>query len=207
MSPTMSASADSALVARVRDGDADAFGELWVLHSPSAHAFAASMTSQFDAADLVSEAFTRIWALLLKGKGPTTGFRRYLFRCVRNIAIDWARRDRHLTSPHELEEIDDGRFSEAAVNALETSLTGDLFSSLPFHFQQALWYSVIERLSPREFAPLLGMSANTAAQLACRAREAFRQAWFAAQLHAHPDGTHPRSREQRAGAVPETVSA
>ena len=168
---------DAVLSSRVRAGDMAAFGELWARHSATGRRFAVGLTTRFDADDLVSEAFSRILVQLTEGKGPRDGFCRYLFRSIHRIAIDWSRRERHLDDEEAPEAADTHCAEALSLAAEERSLTGRAFRSLPTRWQEALWYSEVESLKPSEFAPLLNMSVNAAAQLACRARAGLREAF------------------------------
>lgn len=154
-----------------------AFAELWTRHSATGRRFAVSLTSQFDADDLVAEAFTRILAQLKGGKGPRDGFCRYLFRSIHRIAIDWSRREKHLDDEAAPEAADPHCAEVISLAAEERSLSGRAFRSLPTRWQEVLWYSEVESMKPSEFAPLLNMSVNAAAQLACRARAGLREAF------------------------------
>ena len=79
---------DERLIARSRRRDRAAYAELWRRHQPSALAAARRFT-WIDADDLVAEAFTRIYACLLEGRGPRGPFRPYLYTTVRNLAARW----------------------------------------------------------------------------------------------------------------------
>lgn len=168
---------DAVLSSRVRAGDIAAFGELWTRHSATGRRFAVALTSQFDADDLVAEAFSRILVQLKEGKGPRDGFCRYLFRSIHRIAIDWSRRERHLDDEEAPEAADTHCAEALSLAAEQRSLTGRAFRSLPTRWQEVLWYSEVESMKPSEFAPLLNMSVNAAAQLACRARAGLRAAF------------------------------
>src|SRR3546814_2458099 len=60
-------------------------------HYVSGVSVARSITSTFDADDLVQEAFSRIFQSVRRGGGPTGSFRAYLFTSIRNTAADWGR--------------------------------------------------------------------------------------------------------------------
>ncbi|GAA1810274.1 sigma-70 family RNA polymerase sigma factor [Agromyces neolithicus] len=173
--------ADAALIERTRQGESSAFAQLWQRHSASGRTVARSYSS-LDPDDLVSESFTRIYDAILAGKGPTTAFRPYLFTTIRNTAASWGRA-RHETNLETLESFEDPDTSEAAtLEALDRSTTAQAFRSLPSRWQEVLWYSEVEGMSPQQIAPLVGMSANSTAALAYRAREGLRQAWIRAHL-------------------------
>jgi hypothetical protein len=55
------------------------------------------------------------------------------------------------------------------------------FASLPERWQAVLWHTEIEGARPADVAPLLGLTANSVAALAYRAREGLRQAYL--QMH------------------------
>lgn len=174
-------SADAALIERTRQGDRSAYAELWERHSASARTVARSYSS-LDPDDLVAESFTKIYSKILAGGGPTGAFRPYLFTTIRNTAAGWGRA-RHETTLDTLESFEDPASSESAtLEALDRGATAQAFRSLPTRWQEVLWYSEVENMTPQQIAPLLGMSANSAAALAYRAREGLRQAWIRVHL-------------------------
>ncbi|MDQ0893130.1 sigma-70 family RNA polymerase sigma factor [Agromyces ramosus] len=174
-------SADTALIERTRRGDRSAYGELWQRHAASARTVARSYSS-LDPDDLVAESFTRIYDAILAGGGPTGAFRPYLFTTIRNTASSWGRARRE-TNLETLESFEDPATSEAAsLEALDRSTTAQAFRSLPTRWQEVLWYAEVEGMTPQQLAPLVGMSANSTAALAYRAREGLRQAWIQAHL-------------------------
>lgn len=181
---TFERTADDELIARAREGDSGAFGQLWVRHAPAAHAVSRSFTS-LDADDVVAEAFARILAAIKKGSGPTTAFRPYLLTTVRNVAREWGTRAQRVVDTTGLdEEAQDGApdAAESALAAMEASETAKVFLNLPVRWQEALWYSEIDGLKPRQFAPLMGIAPNAASALVLRARRGFRDAWITTQL-------------------------
>lgn len=198
--PPVTEQPDSALVELTRGGNAEAFAELWRRHSRAARAVARSQTSTFDADDLISEAYVKIYQAIAAGGGPTAAFRPYLFTTVRNLAASWGR-SRHETAYDEMEAVEDPAFSEAAtMEALDRSLTAKAFHSLPTRWQEVLWYCEVESLTPQQVAPLFGMTPNAVAALAYRAREGLRQAWIQAHLASLPEGSECRWTTERLGS-------
>jgi|GEM_PF-572036 len=191
---------DADLVLRTRSGDAGAYAELWRRHYASGIAVARSITSTFDADDLVQEAFARIYQAIQKGGGPTGSFRAYLFTSIRNTAAGWGRARREAPID-ELDTVADPSSTDQAANdALDRSLSAQAFRSLPSRWQEVLWYSEIEQMKPAEIAPLLGMSAGATAQLAFRAREGLREAWIRAHLSTAEAGSVCEWTIERLGA-------
>lgn len=186
---TTETSSDVDLVTAARDGDNDAMAELWRRHSGAGMAMAGSITNRYEPEDLVSEAFMRIFALIRRGKGPEAAFRSYLYRSIRNVSIEWSRKIAPLPLD-TMEEFADVTFSEeSTLAALDRSLTVTAFRTLPARWQEALWYTEIEQLAPREIAPILGMSAAGVSALTYRAREGLRQAWIQAHIASVQDDT------------------
>jgi RNA polymerase sigma factor (sigma-70 family) len=178
----LASASDADLLELSKQGSSAAFGELWARHAAAGRTVARSFTSSLDPDDLVAEAFTKIFQLLLKGKGPTGAFRPYLFTAIRNTAASWGRARRE-TSIDTLESFEDPASSEeSSLAALDNGLTASAFRALPTRWQEVLWYSEVESMTPAQIAPLLGMSANSVAALSYRAREGLRQAWIGAHL-------------------------
>ncbi|EPD86827.1 sigma-70 family RNA polymerase sigma factor, partial [Microbacterium sp. oral taxon 186 str. F0373] len=191
---------DADLVLRTRAGDRQAFAELWRRHYRSGLTVASSITSTFDADDLVQEAYARIYQAIAKGGGPTGSFRAYLFTSIRNTAAGWGRARRE-TAIDELEALPDpDADAHATDEALDRSLTHRAFRSLPTRWQEVLWYTEIEQMKPAEIAPLLGMKSTAVAQLAFRAREGLREAWIQAHLQTVADGSDCQWTIERLGA-------
>lgn len=197
MSPVRTADAD--LVEATRRGDRDAYAELWRRHAPSARTVAVSHSS-LDADDLVAEAFTKVFDAIRAGGGPRGAFRPYLFTTIRNTAASWGRAKRE-TALDTLDQVEDPSTSEsAALESLDRSTTAQAFRALPTRWQEVLWYSEVERMSPAQVAPLIGMSANATAALAYRAREGLRQEWIRAHLRNAADEPECRWTIDRLGA-------
>src|SRR3954471_7662348 len=180
--------ADADLVIRAAAGGTDAFGELYRRHVDAAWRVAHAVTGNAeDAADAVSEAFTRVFRALPEGRlVDGNRFRPYLLAATRNAAIDVLRRSGKArpsgTEEHLEEESGRSGPSEAMVDAIDRSLVAAAFRSLPERWRSVLWLTEVEGLAPSEAAPLLGVSANGAAQLAVRARAGLRQRFLQAHL-------------------------
>lgn len=191
---------DVELLERARAGDTEAYGELWRRHQPAARRAAAAVTTRYEPDDLVVEAFMRIYDLIRRGKGPETGFRSYLFRSIRNISIDWARSAAPV-SLDDADKLEDPSFSEESTSAaLDRALTVQAFTSLPARWQEVLWYSEVEQLSPQRIAPILGMKPSAVSTLAHRAREGLRVAWIQAHIASVPAGSEHAWVLERLGA-------
>jgi RNA polymerase sigma factor (sigma-70 family) len=183
---------DERLLESARDGDDSAFAELWTRHSPAALRAATQFRYGGEPDDLVAEAYVRIFEAVRQGKGPRGAFRPYLLVTVRNLATRIAQSSRE-DATDDLEALERAEFpADPAVAALDRSLTVRAFRSLPERWQTVLWYTAVEGMSPREASTLLGLSPNSTAALAHRAREGLRQAWI--QAHVNDDSSSPECR-------------
>lgn len=172
---------DEELVQSTRSGDRGAYAQLWHRHARAGHRAARQFT-WLDADDLVSEAFVRIYRVILAGGGPRGAFRPYLYTVIRNLARSWgtARHEIAVDDPAEFEHVDEA--DDPATAALDRTLTVQAFRTLPPRWQAVLWYTEVEGLDPHEVAPLMGLSPNGVAALSYRAREGLRRAWLQAHI-------------------------
>jgi len=172
---------DAELIESARSGDTSAFGELWLRHYRPAARVARQFTS-IDADDLVSEAYARIFQRVLAGGGPTGAFRPYLYTTIRNLASTWGAASRDI-QVDMIEDFEDERIpDDPAAWALDRTLTASAFRGLPERWQTVVWYTEVEGMDPHEVAPIMGITANSVAALAYRAREGLRKAWLQAHI-------------------------
>ena len=171
---------DEELSERARSGDLSAFGVLWQRHSRAGLAAARQFSAIADPDDIVSEAYLRIFRATTRGGGPHEAFRPYLYRTIRNIALEWRKR----TSSVPLEFADEvpADAPDPETAAIESTITARAFRTLPERWQTVLWYTEVEGMQPAEAAPFLGLSAGSTAALAYRAREGFKKAWLQAHV-------------------------
>ena len=183
-------STDAELIAAVRDGSADAYGELYNRHLPAARSLARHLTSSPAAADdAVSESFTRMLEVLQAGGGPDEAFRAYLLRSLRNNVYDRARREKKESLTDDIEQhAPSEEFTDVAEQDLERSLATRAFRRLPERWQKVIWHTAVEEQSPGQVAAILGTSPNNVTSLAYRAREGLRQAYLDSYLADGPDG-------------------
>ena len=173
---------DGELLDACRGGRTEAFAPLWERHRRAGIVAARNLAPGLDAEDLVSEAYLKIYELVVDGRGPTGAFRPYLYQVVKSVAADRLRSPERASE--QLDEIPD--LTEAGPwedNAFDLNATAQAFSSLGERWQAVLWYTEVEGLPPREAAALLGISPNGVSALAGRAREALQSAWVEAHVN------------------------
>lgn len=179
---------DADLAVRAGAGDIPAFEELYRRHSQAAWRVAQAVTGNpHDAADAVSEAFTRVFQALPNRLQGGENFRPYLLASVRNASIDVLRRAGR-TTPSDKEDVLDtptvGREpSDLLLADVDSDMVAAAFRTLPERWRTVLWLTEVEDMPPREVAVLLGVSANGVAQLAVRARAGLRERFLQAHLH------------------------
>ena len=170
---------DAELIASVRGGDTDAYGQLFERHVGAARRLARQLVSAGDVEDLVSEAFVKVLQVLQRGGGPDVAFRAYLLTAVRRLRVDRLRATSRLHTTDDMEMFDPGvPFRDTAVEGFESATAARAFASLPERWQLVLWHTEVEGQKPADVAVLLGMSANSVSALAYRAREGLRQAYL-----------------------------
>ena len=185
--PSIEVEPDHVLAHRASEGDSQAFEELYRRHAPAAWRVAYAVAGNpDDAADAVSDAFTRVFQALPAGRlALNEQFRPYLLAATRNAALDGLRRLGRLQPTDAVEDLQRpsaDAASEWAVDAVDSSLVAVAFRSLPERWRSVLWLTEVEGIPAREAAPMLGISANGLAQLAVRARAGLRQRFLQAHL-------------------------
>jgi RNA polymerase sigma factor (sigma-70 family) len=178
----MFAGDERTLLEAARTGSNDAFGELFSRHRTAAHTMAKQVAgTPTDAEDLVAEAFVKILDVLRRGGGPDSAFRAYLLTTVRNLATASNNRGRRLHLAADLDGFYGPKcyvpFTDPAVVELEREMVAKAFARLPLRWRHVLWYMEIERQTTAEVGKRFGISRNSVAALAYRARKGLREAY------------------------------
>ncbi|WP_182378286.1 sigma-70 family RNA polymerase sigma factor [Nocardioides sp. WS12] len=170
---------DADLLDRVRNGDTQAYADLYDRHRQAALRVAIAASGPSRAEDLVAEVFTRTLQLLISGSGPDRAFRAYLFTAIRNLNVNVHSKERRSLPVGDLTALDH-TLPDAPPSATPThDLAAEAFRALPARWREVLWLTTVEGRSLNEVAALVGSNPNAVAQLAFRAREALRRAYFA----------------------------
>lgn len=198
--PDDAGASDAELLARVRSGDEDAYGELYRRHAEAARRLARRLTRSPAAADdLVGDGFAAVLVALRNGSGPTEAFRAYLLTTIRRRSWRATGRREDPVDPTE----PDAGLDLAVVDAdgEDARLLAEAYRGLPERWQLVLWHTEVEGQAPAEVAPLLGLSPHAAAALAHRAREGLRESFLQAHLRADAVPTQCRSTVAALGAL------
>ena len=186
------------LVTAAAGGDATAVAELYRRHAAAAHRLAETVTrNPHDAADAVSESFTRVLQTLRGGQlSVDVHFRSYLLTACRHAAIDLVRAAARAQPTSELEVLDrpagGPQPADRILAAVDATHVASAFQSLSGRWREVLWLTEVDGLAPRDAAARLGLSPNGASQLAFRARAALRNRFLEVQLEDLGAGRSPR---------------
>jgi len=166
---------DAGLLQRVRDGVEEAFRVLWTRYYVSAFNYAKTRVGgrTFDAEEIVTDAYTRIWRSLHDGRGPETNFRAYLYAAIRTVA--W---DRVLRLEDPLDALDDLAAPQLEEPGREDDVVARCFYALNQRYRTVLWLSAVEGYKPAEVGKALGVDARHASVLIMRSKESFRKLYM-----------------------------
>jgi RNA polymerase sigma factor (sigma-70 family) len=167
---------DAELARRVAAGDPTAFATLDERHRRALARYARTLLrrSEHDAEDVVQDVLIRAHSILRAGEQPDE-LRPWLYRLVRNRAIDEVRRARWGDVALDAEALragDEREDPDAVLRRKETirRLIDDL-ADLPVRQRTALLARELDDQSPEQVAEQLGVSVPAAQMLATRARE------------------------------------
>ena len=168
---------DADLITSVRNGAIGAYGELYRRHAPAALAHARKL-GWCDADDMVSEAFIKVLQVLLRGNGPDSRFRAYLFTTLRHLGYDRVRRELTMRPWPDMTPL------VAAVTPADVATREDeyrrvaaAFGRLSRRWQRVLWLTEIGRQSMADTAKAMGTNTSALHALVSRARIGLRKAY------------------------------
>jgi RNA polymerase sigma-70 factor (ECF subfamily) len=162
---------DARLIQRAQKGDARAFRELVERHQRRAFAIALGLVrDEQDAREIVQEAFVRVFRGL-DGFNGSSSFFTWLYRIVKNLAIDLLRRPSRRET--ELEEQKDGELWEPLSGTLGLDPADELgrrrlaerigraLDALPAYHRGVILMREVEGMSYEEMAEAMGISKGT----------------------------------------------
>jgi RNA polymerase sigma factor (sigma-70 family) len=157
-----------------RDGGRPAFDEIVRRHCPALTAYAGSMAPPSRAEDVVQESLTKAFVALRDGAEPES-LRAWLFRIVRNTAIDEQRGVRHF---EQIDENYDGveQPPQALERREELATLVAAIQDLPTAQRRAIIQRELEGKGHEEIGQALQLSPGSVRQLIYRARHTLREA-------------------------------
>jgi RNA polymerase sigma-70 factor (ECF subfamily) len=168
---------DEQLIVKSKNGDAEAFGELYERYAEVIFRYLYShLESRLDAEDLTEDVFMRAWKALSKYDERGLPFSAFLFRSARNSLIDYYRQQKALQSIEDLdlhsnepgpEELVSEQLSNADLRGALAGLREDYRSVIIFRF--------LSGLSPEETAQVMQRSIGAVRVLQHRALLALKE--------------------------------
>ncbi len=190
---TLTASAslrdETRLLERHRQGDAEAFGELYRQFETMVYNLALRMSGNpADAEDITQETFVRAYRHLKKFKGKSS-LKTWIYR----IAINCSNTRLRKRGQRAARQVDDGearleRESDGKRSPEERAVATDLseavragLEELPAHYREAVLLRDFEDMSYAEIAQILGVRIGTVRSRIARGREQVRQ-WLETRI-------------------------
>jgi RNA polymerase sigma factor (sigma-70 family) len=170
-------SAETALIARLKAGDAAAFDEVYAAYHGRIYAFLARMVQRRDVAeDLLQDTWMRLAAHAARLRDDTQ-ISAWLFAVARNRCRSYHRwrildseRVDELTLARYRSDQGETPFDAAAASQLETRLEAAI-AALPPRYREVVLLIAVERMTPGEAAEVLGLKPDTLRQRLLRARD------------------------------------
>lgn len=167
------------LLRYAKEGEAEAFGELYERHAQVIFRFLyAHLDDRLDAEDLTEEVFLRMWRALGSYREQGIPFLAFLFRIARNALIDHYRRSGRQEKPVSLEDnpIQDHGSDpgEEAISNIEHEEIRQVLGQLREDYRMVLVLRFMSELSPEEAAQAMDRSPGAIRVLQHRALAAVR---------------------------------
>lgn len=162
------------LVRRAQADDADAFGELYLLHLDAIYRYIYFRVSDaHDAEDLTEQVFLKAWEALSSYEEQGYPFKSWLYRIAHNTVIDHHRRKKPTVPmspiPEAELEHDQPTTLEKIIQAEESSILADAIAQLPEEQQQVIILRFIEGMRHAEIAKILNKSKGACRTIQYRA--------------------------------------
>jgi DNA-directed RNA polymerase specialized sigma24 family protein len=173
-------SSDAELIKAVASGNAAAYATLHERHIAAARILARQVAPSFaEAEEVLSETFTRLHGVLLRGEGggaPAEALRPFLLTAVRRVAQE--RSAGGTGADDDIPSLGEPLFVDPEAADLEGARLALAFAALPERHRVVLWHTEIEQADPAEAAALLGLTADGVAGLGDQARAGLRQEYL-----------------------------
>lgn len=162
------------LVRRAKDGDIEAFAELFLIYKDRIYNFIYGMTgNDQDAEDLTQETFLKAFTGI-KDFSFRSSFSTWLYRIAINTCLDKIRKER-LDSKKLLPEVPETGDFEVEERGEISRKVQEALSSLPPGYRAVLILREVEGLSYKEIGRSLGIPVGTVRSSLHRAREMLRR--------------------------------
>lgn len=177
MTESESEDPDAALMPRIAEGDASAYRLLVDRHADRLLAFAERLVGdRATAEDVVQDSYLSVWRTAARWT-PRAKVRTWLYRIVRNAALDRLRRRKPTVDPEAVTLIDPNAKSDRAViDGDIAKAVGTALDALPERQRAAIVMVHYEGLSGTDASAALEISVEALESLLARGRRALRAA-------------------------------
>jgi RNA polymerase sigma-70 factor (ECF subfamily) len=168
---------DQALVARAKQGDKEAFGDLYERHLDEIQRYIYyRVANRFDAEDLTETVFLRAWEALPRLNADHVNLRAWLYRIAHNLVVDYYRSHKTSTelAASQAQDDDPPPESQSQIRA-EYQRLAEAIRSLDPSLQQVIVCRFINELSHAETAQVMGIKEEYVRVLQLRALRKLRQ--------------------------------
>jgi RNA polymerase sigma-70 factor (ECF subfamily) len=166
------------LIARARQGDRDAFADLYQRYLPMIYAYVrARVFDDRDAEDLTEQVFLRAFQTLSRYRGRGWPYSAFLYRVARNSVVDHFRRPRPVLPAEAADEHPDPAPSadEVLIQGEDRDRLQQALSRLPVDYQEVIRLRLLLSLPTATAAAWLGRSEGAVRVLLFRALKAMRR--------------------------------
>lgn len=170
---------ESDLLIRARKFDQDALRIIFDSYAPAIYKYTLRLSQDSQEADnIVGDVFAQLLEKLVKGKGPETNLRSYLFQIAYHVIVNHSRDRRHISSLDAAEFRADHSFSVAA-QAEEDDALASIVNAMSSHLNEEqrhiLVLRFVEGFNVRETAKIVGKSENNVKVIQNRSLAKLRQ--------------------------------
>jgi RNA polymerase sigma-70 factor (ECF subfamily) len=166
------------LITRARQGDPDAFADLYQRYLPMIYAYMrARVFDDHDAEDLTEQVFLRAFQTLSRYQGRGWPYSAFLYRIARNLLVDHIRRARPELPAEAAEVHPDPAPSadEALIQREERRRLQQALDRLPTDYQEVIRLRLLMSLPTATAATWMGRSEGAVRVLLFRAVQALRR--------------------------------
>lgn len=169
---------DAAYMARVAQGDAEAFQALVEAHAPRALSLAQRLLAdRMEAEDMVQEAFTKVWTNPGAYDPAKARFSTWFYRVVTNRCLDQRRKKRPDALPETYDQADDAPGAEQVLALRDRDRqVAHAIAQLPERQALAVTLCYLEEMSNAQAAAIMDVKLKALESLLVRARAKLKQA-------------------------------
>lgn len=164
------------LVDRAREGDADAFGQLYDRFQPEILRYLVIRTRNPDAAeDLAQQVFLKAWRAIPRYQHRGAPFRAWLYRMAHNQMVDYFRTNRPTTDLEGVDLPEDAEAESRVLTAETNEVLRAALERLSEDHREVLVQRFLMEKSAREIGEAMGRKEVTVRGLQMRALQALRR--------------------------------